>query len=166
MNNLHNATKIRTFSGRMMDVFNPEPDMICIEDIAHALSNLCRFGGHTSEFYSVAQHSVMCASLVPEKYRLDALLHDATEAYMLDIPSPIKRQLPGYSEAEDKLMQIIADKFGVQFPFDKSVKIADRETLEYEYQHHVLSSSPCSAWKLELAKQVFLEKFNEYSHGR
>ena len=166
MNSLYNGNLLRTHSGKMIDVFNPDPDMICIEDIAHALSHICRFGGHTTDFYSVAQHSVMCASLVPHSQQLEALMHDATEAYLLDIPSPIKRQLPGYEQAEDNLMRIIADKYKLEYPFVPILKIADKDALEYEYKFHVLQSSPCTNMSPEMAKQVFLEKFKEYSNGR
>lgn len=164
MHSLHNTNLLRTHSGKLIDVFNPDPDLICIEDIAHALAHICRFGGHTTDFYSVAQHSIMCASLVPHTLQLTALMHDATEAYLLDIPSPIKRQLPKYEEAEDNLMRVIAQKYGLEYPFPAILKIADKDALEYEYKYHVLQSSTCTNMTAELAKQVFLEKFNEYTN--
>lgn len=129
---------IRTYTGRYVDPFDPKPDDIVIEDIAHALSNLCRFGGHTKCFYSVAEHSLLCAVLVPGEHKLAALLHDASEAYLVDIPTPIKNRLPGYVEAEDRLMKVIAEKFGFKYPFSEFVKCADKGALEIEWKHHVI----------------------------
>jgi len=77
---------IRTFTGKWMDVFNPTADMIDIRDIAHALACTPRFAGHLPKFYSVAQHSIMCYDMVDKEFELVALLHDASEAYLLDIP--------------------------------------------------------------------------------
>ncbi len=73
--NLYTPDCIRTFSGQYVNVFAPDPDTILIEDIAHALSQQCRFGGHLPEFYSVAQHCVICALAVPPEHALSALLH-------------------------------------------------------------------------------------------
>src|SRR6478752_7418281 len=103
---------IRTFTGKWMDVFSPTPEMICIEDIAHALSLMCRFGGHTPTLYSVGQHSIHVSKLVGNKHKLAALLHDASEAYFMDIPRPIKKKVLEYGPIEDKLMKVIAEKFG------------------------------------------------------
>ena len=123
---------IRTFTGKMINVFEPDPELICIEDIAHALSNLCRFGGHTRQFYSVAEHSLLVANLVSHKHKLAALLHDASEAYLVDIPSPIKYFIPKYREYEENLMLAIAEKFGFQFPLHTDVVKADKEALKQE----------------------------------
>ena len=84
---------IRTYTGKYINVFDPDPEMIDIEDIAHSLSNTCRWGGHCRKFYSVAQHSVMVVDWLPvsdSKLRLAGLMHDATEAYLTDLSKPIK----------------------------------------------------------------------------
>lgn len=86
-------SKILLSNGKLHDLSNPwatEPD---ITVIAHALANLCRWTGHTRRFYSVAEHSLRAANLVPAKYRLQALLHDAAEAYIGDISTPLGRLL-------------------------------------------------------------------------
>ncbi len=102
---------IQTFSGIKFNLFNPSPDDILIEDIAHALSNLARFNGHTAKFYSVAQHSVYCALKAPERLSLAVLLHDATEAYLGDIVRPLKSFLYDYLPFENVLSAVIAKKF-------------------------------------------------------
>lgn len=84
-----------------------------IEHIAAALSKICRFSGHTKEFYSVAQHSVMCARLVPTEYALEALLHDASEAFLGDVTSPLKSLLREYKQIEAATQQAIFNAFGV-----------------------------------------------------
>jgi len=90
--NLFTPNCIRTFTGKYVNVFEPTLEMICIEDIAHALSMQCRFGGHLPYFYSVAQHSINCSFLVDTPcLKLEVLMHDASEAYLLGIPSPIKK---------------------------------------------------------------------------
>ena len=127
--NLYTPDCIRTFTGIYMNVFNPTPGMICIEDIAHALSNQCRFGGHLPSFYSVAQHSICCSRYVNEEQKLAALLHDASEAYLLDIPRPIKNHLRDYKQIEDKLMKLISEKFGFDYPLHNDIKLADELAL-------------------------------------
>lgn len=105
---------IRTFTGRLVDPVHLKVDDICIEDIAHALSNQCRFSGHVRRFYSVAEHSVR----VMKKCSLDplsALLHDASEAYLVDLPRPLKYhpQFAFYKEVEAHVEGCIATKFGL-----------------------------------------------------
>ena len=96
---------IRTNTGSFINVFETTPDMIHIEDIAHALSRLPRFGGHLNRHYSVAQHCVMAVKRVKGLENKKAvLLHDASEAYLLDMPSPIKAKMTEYKRHEDKLM--------------------------------------------------------------
>jgi hypothetical protein len=133
--NLYTPNCIRTFTGIYMNVFEPTLEMICIEDIAHALSMQCRFGGHLPEFYSVAEHSWYCHKLVrQEKNKLAALLHDASEAYLLDIPSPIKKNLSNYKEIEENLMKLIAEKFGFHYPLTDDIKNADEFSLRVEWE--------------------------------
>jgi 5'-deoxynucleotidase YfbR-like HD superfamily hydrolase len=81
---------IQTLSGKRFDYINSTADDVDIEDIANALSNICRFAGHVPEFYSVAQHSVLCSQIVPPEFAFEALMHDAAEAYCQDIPQPLK----------------------------------------------------------------------------
>ena len=164
MENLFTPNCIRTNSGIYFNVFEPTLEMICIEDIAHSLSNQCRFGGHLPEFYSVAQHCVMCCSLVSPQYKLQALLHDASEAYLLDIPSPIKNRLDKYKVIEHHLMILISQKFGFKYPLETYVKQIDSFMLRFEWdqlmvQDQLTEKLICQT--PEYAKRDFLEKFNE-----
>jgi hypothetical protein len=120
-----------TFSKKRFYPLDVSPDDICIEDIAHALSNLCRFGGHSVYPYSVAQHSVLVARLLPPELMLAGLLHDATEAYYVDVPRPVKAILPEYKRLEHKLELIIGKKFGCDFS-DPRIKQADNLMLVTE----------------------------------
>ncbi|HMM02016.1 MULTISPECIES: phosphohydrolase [unclassified Dysgonomonas] len=154
---------IRTFSGKYMNVFAPTIDMICIEDIAHALSMLCRFGGHTSEFYSVAQHSILCADLVAEPYKLEALLHDAAEAYLVDLPSPIKHRMSEYKTIEDNLMKVIAKKFNLAYPFPEAIHKADKDMLKYEWDSLIEGFNKfIIPWSHMDVKNEFLSRYNIY----
>jgi uncharacterized protein len=129
---------IMTYTGKIFNVFDPDPDLICIEDIAHALSNLCRFGGHTDDFYSVAEHSCRVSIEVPRALKLQALLHDASEAYIVDMPSPIKYHIPQYLEFENKLMSVIAEKFGFEYPLNDTVKRADKYLQQLEWERFII----------------------------
>lgn len=129
---------IRTYTGQDIDVLNPDPDLICIEDIAHSLSYMLRFCGHTNEFYSVARHSIHCLERVEEvgenkSLQLAALLHDASEAYMMDIPSPLKQCLPEYKKIENNLMAVIAQKFGFDYPLHPMIHQFDKALCEIEF---------------------------------
>lgn len=125
---------IVTFTGLRVDPLHMYPEDIDIIDIAHALARIPRFNGHIRGFYSVANHSIQVAVRCPEDQRLAGLMHDASEAYLCDIPAPIKRtpMFDEYREAEHRLMRVIAAKFGFQYPFHKIVHIADQAQLEYE----------------------------------
>lgn len=114
---------IETHTNRHMYPFDPSADMVCLEDIAHAVAHLCRFTGHTNRFYSVAEHSVHVSLRVPKKFAKAALLHDAAEAYMHDIPRPLKRflyvSLDGdeglpYKVFEARLLDVIFGVFGLK----------------------------------------------------
>jgi len=123
---------IQTSSGLKFDICNPNPELINIEDIADALSKLCRFGGHTTSFYSVAQHCCLVALQLPLDLAMWGLLHDASEAYLVDIPSPIKKLLPTYIEFEEGLHQAVAKKFDLSWPMPEAVKWADEIALATE----------------------------------
>jgi len=161
--NLYTPDCIRTFSGIYVNVFEPKPDMICIEDIAHALSHIPRFGGHLPKFYSVAQHSRHCSDLVSKEFQLEALLHDAGEAYLGgDVPSPIKKRLPQYRAMEDRLMGVIAKKFGFRYPKSPEVKEADKKMLETEWHSLMLGRDDgLPTYTSEEAKFLFIKAFND-----
>lgn len=108
---------------------DPRPDEIHIESIAHALSMQCRYGGHVRHFYSVAEHCVHIARWCPPEARAWALLHDASEAYLVDVPRPVKAHLRGYAEIEGRLMAIIAERFGLAPGEPMIVREADRRIL-------------------------------------
>lgn len=120
---------IQTFSGRQFWPLDPRPEEIFIEDIAHALSNICRFGGHCKKFYSVAEHSYLVSTIVPEEDALSALLHDAPEAYILDIPTPFKKYLVGYQEIETRIWLAVSKAFKLPTILSAAIKNADRSVL-------------------------------------
>ena len=107
---------ITTYTRRHFDPVNPEPADMDIKDIAHALSMICRGNGHVSSFWSVGEHCILCAKEAAAKGYADrlvlaALLHDASECYMSDVPSPFKKELPGYNEREERMLSMIYEKF-------------------------------------------------------
>jgi uncharacterized protein len=107
---------IQTYTGVQFWPLDPQPEEIRIEDIAHALSMQCRFGGHCRVFYSVAEHSVRVSRELPAHLKSWGLLHDAAEAYLVDLPRPLKRSCEMgvlYSQIEDRLMAVICERFGL-----------------------------------------------------
>lgn len=123
---------ILTHTGRHFDLVDPQPDMINVLDIAHGLSNCCRFAGHSSHFYSVAQHSVLASRIVPAGYELEALLHDASEAYLGDVTRPLKLLLPDYRAIEQRVEAAIRAAFGLPSRQSDTVTHADRVMLATE----------------------------------
>lgn len=123
---------VSTFSGNRFYPLAPRIDRVAIEDIAHGLAYQCRFNGQTREFYSVAQHSLIVASLVPAPLRLAALLHDAAEAYLGDMVKPLKVLLPEFSALEERVTAIIADTFSIDFSDYAPIKRADLIALATE----------------------------------
>jgi uncharacterized protein len=126
----------RSYSGKRVHPLSPVPEEIEIGDIAHSLANICRFLGHTKGFYSVAQHCVLVSQFVPPADALWGLLHDAAEAYLCDLPRPVKRepQMHMYRDAEDRLLACVAVKFGLEPEMPDSVKQADRVLLATEFR--------------------------------
>ncbi len=150
---------IRTFTGKWVNVFNPTPDMFCIEDIAHALSHQCRFGGHLPEFYSVAQHSVSCSYLVDHKNKKSALMHDSSEAFLVDIPRPIKKLLSNYKEIEHNLMVVLSDVFKFEYPLSPEVLAVDEEMLQLEWNSMIMRKQSLEIWTPEKAKEIFIKEY-------
>lgn len=173
---------ITTHSGGCFVFEHPDPDSVVIEDIAHALSNICRYTGHVNKFYSVAEHSVRVSHMVEEKYgrrlALEGLLHDAAEAYVTDVNKPLKTLLgEPYKRLESIAMGVIANKFGI--PAEKSepvaycdgaLYLAERRDLfgpmkpGFTLTHHQ-EKTPCEnticPWSPALAKNLFLDRFEE-----
>lgn len=146
-------TWIRTYSGGKFDFANPNPDDIHIRDIAHALSHTARFSGHTFLPYSVAQHSVLVSKSLTSDYQLAGLLHDATEAYMCDIPRTLKQMLPDYQAIEARVGEVIAAKFGFEWPLPSWVKHADNVTLRWEMRDLLPESQEWQTWNHELPRE-------------
>lgn len=169
---------MQTADGNAFWPLDPRPEDIHIEEIAVALSRQCRFGGHIKrgiELYSVAEHSVLVAFFAPKTMKLAALMHDASEAYLQDIIRPIKPSLVGYAEIEDRLMRVIANKFGFEWPMPAEVKRIDSAILADE-RDQVMAKPPrdwnlpepgigarMSCWPAPLAEKMFLYWFSEYS---
>lgn len=154
---------LHTYTGKYIDVFNPNPDDICIDDIAHSLAYQCRFAGHIHTHFSVAQHSVLVADFVSEEHKLQAILHDASEAYLVDIPRPIKALLPQYLEVEDRLMRVIADKFGFEYPLCDEVKEADDHSLQWEWTDLVLTDiGKQFCLSAEESEIIFLDMYEKF----
>ena len=129
-------TWIPTHSGIPFVFRAPTAAMIVAEDIAHALSNICRFGGHCKRHYSVAEHSRLVAAMVSPVNKKQAMLHDATEAYLGDIVSPLKHIMMGdYARLEDKCREAICERFDMDFDIPKEVKDADSHALYLEAKY-------------------------------
>jgi len=164
---------MQTFGGRQFWPLDPRPEEIFLDDIAHALSLQCRYAGHCLEFYSTAQHSVLLARAVRDaggtmNEQRWALLHDAPEAYLVDVPRPLKGHLVGYREAEDRVMAAVAERFGLSpampsivHEFDGRIIGDERSNLApccvpWETHHEPLGIV-VAPWSPAVAKQLFLE---------
>lgn len=138
-------TWLGTNNGKRIDLLDPRADQIDLDDIACGLHHVPRFMGQTYRHYSVLSHSMNVASLVPAEYKLCALLHDAAEAYIGDVPTPLKLMLGDtYRDVEHKIAKAIATHFGLTkhslTHLPSVVKEADQIMLITE--HHLLQKSP------------------------
>lgn len=120
---------MQLYSGARFYPMDPQPGEVSYIDIAHALGLLCRYGGHVDRFYSVAEHCVLMSEAVAPEHALAALLHDATEAYVVDVPRPLKRYLPDYKEIEQRVWFAIARRFSLELELPAEVKLADTRIL-------------------------------------
>ncbi len=160
---------MQTYTGRAFWPLDPRPDEVSIEDIAHALSLQCRFAGHCRFHYSVAQHSVMVANASGVS-AVWGLLHDAAEAYLVDLPRPVKGSMPAYRAIEETLLGVVAEHFGLMLPIPEQVFVADNEALATE-KRDVMEKPPrewaplpdpwparIREWQPREAERAFLEK--------
>jgi len=166
------AAPIRTFTGRSVRPLDIDPVTLDIVDIAHGLSNLCRFSGQCRSFYSVAEHSVRVSRILPESLALWGLLHDAAEAYLVDFPRPLKQsrglgQL--YKLAETRAMQVIAHKYGLPWPEPAAVKRADEVVLATELRDLFVLAPPGIGAVMPLVEVIVPwppeVAFREFSHS-
>lgn len=166
--NLDTPNCIRTVSGQYVNVFDPDPETILIEDIAHGLAYMPRFGGQLPYFYSVAQHSIWVANGLPIELKLRGLLHDAHEAYLFDMPSPVKKspELKQYRWYCVNMQCAIAEKFGIPPPPDhQTVHDTDRLALEFEWEHLMLTAHSFEA-KPRAIKEKFLKMFHRLTNDQ
>jgi hypothetical protein len=130
---------MQTYTGRVFYPLDPHPEAVCIADIAHALAQQCRYAGHSLFHYSVAQHSVLVSTHVPREHAVWGLMHDAAEAYLVDLPRPVKHSVVGYDAAEERVLEAVAERFGLSLPMPDAVRIADNQALATE-QRDVMRS--------------------------
>lgn len=163
---------ISTYDGDFFDFNNPEKYTFSIEAIAHALSNICRYGGHCNRFYSVAEHSVLVSQLVPPELGLCGLLHDASEAFVGDMPSPLKAMCKSYRTIENRVHEAISQQYGLPYPFPPEIKAADKAL--YKAERLVLTDVADEMWHTEIepvnikikcllpedAKKLFLRRYH------
>lgn len=172
---------IETYTGRRFNPVEPDPAAIMVADIAHALSNKCRYTGHTSEFYSVAQHCVIVSNIVPEEFAMEGLLHDAAEAYLPDVAYPIKHNFPTLMSVEDNLHNVIAQKFGLIYPYPEAVTDVDRRITIDEAKAFMTSKGDwwghdmdngcyngpgIKGFSPKKAKELFLNRFFELARPK
>jgi len=139
---------MQTYSGNAFYPLDPRPEDIFIEDIIAGLSKMCRYSGQCNKFYSVAEHSVIVSHYVRNENALAGLLHDASEAYINDVPRPVKDQMPIYNMIERRIMDAVYRKFGIELDpaAYADVKRVDNAILANEMQ--VLLKTPPQPWNL------------------
>lgn len=134
---------ILLLSGEYFDLAEPEACAFQVSDIAHALGNICRFTGHTQRFYSVAEHSVICSHMVPPEDAMAALMHDAAEAFIGDVSSPLKSLLPDYKAVEQRVCMGNGDEWGNGEPSDEDCALIrflspeDARAAFLDRYHHI-----------------------------
>lgn len=123
---------ITLLSGTMFDYHDPSASIVQLDDIAGALSKVCRFSGHINRFYSVAQHAVNVSRIVQGGWEFTALMHDTAEAFTNDITTPLKAAVPAFKQLEERIEAAMACQFGFTYPLPDEVKLADLQMLKIE----------------------------------
>lgn len=171
---------MQTATGRKFWPMDPRAEEVFVEDIAHALSLQCRYAGHCLRFYSVAEHSVLIARHLRWEgvdVALWALLHDASEAYLVDVPRPVKPYLDGYKAAEAKVMAAVCDRFGLPNEMPAMVHDADNRIIADELVNlvpmdwHVRYAGQelcveLRYWSPEKAREEFMATFDALMDNR
>ncbi len=197
----HTRASIATFTGVEFFPLAPRYEDIYVADLAHALANTCRYNGHTFKHYSVAQHCVLVSKFLetiepehitpglherlqhpegrpvwdPIEVQKWGLLHDASEAYVSDICAPIKPFIQGYEAIEDQLLQAVAQRFSLPWPFPDVVKYADKAIFRSEVESSVIrqvdwwvihpehpdAGTKIDPWPAEMAESMYLGRFEE-----
>lgn len=172
---------ITTFTGKHLDPLEPDMTLVDIRDIAHALSLTCRGNGHVKTFFSVAQHCINCALEAEARgysprLILACLIHDASEAYMSDVPRPLKRCLGEYCRAEDRLLDLIYEKY-LGAPLteeeEKLVKSIDNDMMYYDLRELLGEISAVDAPEIKISlnydwvtfeqvEQTYLELYEKF----
>lgn len=172
---------MQTASGRRIDLVDLHANVWDVEDVAHALSHLCRYGGHVSRFYSVAEHSYHCAVALeamqlPHLVVFTGLMHDAPEAYLGDVPRGLKSLLPDYRLLESRLAAHLSSAFGFSNPTPAVVNLVDNRIVVNEVAELMAEPNDCDwspldglkpldvtirCWDPATAKRKFLNKFDE-----
>lgn len=189
----HNPRKgmgFQTYTGGVFFPLDPKPEEVNIEDIARALSHVCRYGGHIRKFYSVAQHSVYVAQLCRDKWLKGwFLLHDAPEAYMGDVVRPLKKDVffgeQSYTQKENELMDVIAQALHLPVPYpdpekmwadihdaDNAVLLAEKRDLigtindvvwkAWQYNHITPYIQVIEPWDPDTAMEIFLDEYRSW----
>lgn len=166
------STRLVTFTGKEFDVNNPTPRMVNIADIAQSLSNMCRFNGHIREFYSVAEHCFHASYVVSPEFALEALLHDAAEAYISDVTEPVKNAIPRFRDLEQNIIRIVCRRFFCEYPLPEEVVVADMQLRSLEWMHlkeESYNPSRCGYglpdgvilqyWEPSKARAMFLDRY-------
>lgn len=171
---------MQTYLGLRFWPLDPRPEDVSFRDIAHALAMQCRYGGHSMRFYSVAEHSVLLARAAPPELALWLLLHDASEAYLSDMIRPLKRFMPEYRAAEDRVQWAIYQRYGLDPAFEpREVKQFDNRILMDERAqvmrhttdqwHFGGETEPLGIrlqfWSPERAEDEFLDTFRSLMGG-
>jgi len=174
-------SKIYVRSGTLVHLTSPDIDKIKIEDIAYALAGINRYTGHSR--FNVGQHSILVASMVPTPFKLEALMHDAQEAYLGDVSKPLKTLLPAYRKIESTWETAVRMKWGLPLQKSKVVHAADMRALELEQyilfgriakvegakapsardEKEIRHRLQCAPWGPQWTEKKFLELFHTLS---
>ena len=167
---------ISVYDGEYFDLLEPDRSVYSVETIAHALAHLCRYTGHVNRFYSVAEHSVLVSLAVPKKFALEGLFHDASEAFLGDVSSPLKKLLPEYKVIEERVMSSIATRFNLSPWKLHSLEVHQADKRLYHAERQEIAPGRDELWHTELravrtvkpvgvspqvAKQLFLDRYRE-----
>lgn len=174
----HNTTGwIETYTGRMVTPVDPDPITLCVTDVAHALANKCRYSGHTRRFYTVAEHSWLMAEYALAKGDREsarwALIHDAVEAYLPDVPRPLKPFLANWKELEANMERAVKEHFdeypnaaveGLVHSLDTRILLTEAQVLlPSRGQRWEIDAKPLDTrlrcWQPSIARRNFLEAF-------